>query len=327
MDHQHLGDATAHCCAECGKEGGATLKVCKSCMFAKYCNANCQRNHWKKHKKECKLRAAELHDEVLFKDPPAKEDCPICFLPMPFKLIACMTLPPATISSVPIHDYAVANEELVNKGTEQYYSCCGKSICGGCMHSFQKSGNAENCPYCKADRVNKTDEEAVEEMMRRVEVNDAGSIMFLGSYYHHGQLGLLRDQERAMELYARAADLGSSKAYYQLGCIYREGGDLKKAKIHYKAAAMAGHEDARYNLGTMEAQSGNVGRAVKHWIIAASGGHYKAMKNMLVAFNQGLTSRATIDATLTEYNNSCAEMRSEARDAYIWVHSDHAGER
>jgi TPR repeat protein len=102
---------------------------------------------------------------------------------------------------------------------------------------------------------------------------------------------------------------------------------LKKAKIHYKAAAMAGHEDARYNLGTMEAQSGNMGQAVKHWTIAASGGHYKAMKNMLVAFNQGLTSRATIDATLTEYNNSCAEMRSEARDAYIRVHSDHAGER
>jgi tetratricopeptide (TPR) repeat protein len=296
-------------------------------MFAKYYNANCQRNHWKKHKKECKLRAAELHDEALFKDPPAKEDCPICFLPMPFKLIACMTLPPATISSVPIHDYAVANEELVNKGTEQYYSCCGKSICGGCMHSFQKSGNAENCPYCKADRVNKTDEEAVEELMKRVEVNDADAMYVLGSYHSHGQLGLQQDRGKALELWKQAAALGSSHAHFHLGNEYRQGGDLKKAKIHYKAAAMAGHEDARYNLGTMEAQSGNMGQAVKHWTIAASGGHYKAMKNMLVAFNQGLTSRATIDATLTEYNNSCAEMRSEARDAYIRVHSDHAGER
>ena len=32
-------------------------------------------------------------------------------------------------------------------------------------------------------------------------------------------------------------------------------------------------------------------------------------------FNQGLTSRATIDSILTAYNNSCAEMRGEARDA------------
>jgi hypothetical protein len=80
------------------------------------------------HKKECKERAAELHDEALFKDPPAKEDCPICFLPMPTKLIACMTLPNATIMSVPIYDYAEANVELAQMGTA-YFSCCGKSIC------------------------------------------------------------------------------------------------------------------------------------------------------------------------------------------------------
>jgi TPR repeat protein len=82
---------------------------------------------------------------------------------------------------------------------------------------------------------------------------------------------------------------------------------------------MAGHEIARYNLGCMEAQSGNMERAVKHWKIAASAGEYNAMHNLLGAFNQGLTSRATIDATLTAYNNSCVEMRSEARDAAIRV--------
>jgi hypothetical protein len=42
--------------------------------------------YWPKHKKLCKQRAAELHDEALFKEPPPKEDCPICFLPMPGKL-------------------------------------------------------------------------------------------------------------------------------------------------------------------------------------------------------------------------------------------------
>ena len=78
---------------------------------------------------------------------------------------------------------------------------------------------------------------------------------------------------------------------------------------------MAGHEEARSNLGTMEALSGNMGQAVKHWMIAASAGNYAAMHNLLIAFNQGLTSRATIDSILTAYNNSCAEMRGEARDA------------
>jgi hypothetical protein len=79
------------CCADCGKEGGVSLKACKSCMLVKYCNPTCQRNHWSKHKKQCKERAAELRDEALFKHPPAKEDCPICFLPMPDKNILCLT--------------------------------------------------------------------------------------------------------------------------------------------------------------------------------------------------------------------------------------------
>ena len=76
---------TNSCCAECGKEeGGAiSLKMCRSCMDAKYCNAACQHKHWPMHKKDCKLRVAELRNEALFKDPLPKEDCSICFLPMP----------------------------------------------------------------------------------------------------------------------------------------------------------------------------------------------------------------------------------------------------
>ena len=60
-----------------------------------------------------------------------------------------------------------------------------------------------------------------------------------------------------------------------------------------------------------------MGRAVKHWTIAASAGHYDAMHNMLVAFNHGSVSRNAIDSTITAYNDSCVEMRSEARDAAI----------
>ena len=179
----------------------------------------------------------------------------------------------------------------------------------------------------QADRVNKTDEERVEEFIRRVEANDAASMYVLGSHYYHGKLGLLRDQGKAIELWKQAAVLGSSKARFELGIIYREGGDSKKGKFHLEAAAMAGEEVARYNLGNMELQSGNVERAVKHWTIAASAGNYLAMDNLLVAFNHGSTSRATIDSTLTAYNTSCAEMRSEARDAAIRAYIASIGAR
>ena len=180
-----------------------------------------------------------------------------------------------------------------------------------------QSGNIENCPFCKADHVNKTDEERVDELMKRVEVNDAGSMMVLGSYHSHGQLGLQQDRVKAMELWTRAAVLGSSQAHFHLGLHFHAGGDSKKAKFHYEAAAMAGDEASRYNLGCMDFNSGNVGRAVKHLKIAASAGHHKAMNALLIEFEKGSVSRDEIDSTLTDYNNSCAEMRSEARDAFI----------
>jgi hypothetical protein len=309
-----------NCCVECGKEegGAVSLKACKSCMRVKYCHAACQKKHWPKHKKECKIRAAELRDDALFKDPPPKEDCPICFLPMPAHLICYVSLPPATILSVPIYDYAVANEEVADNGTEQYFPCCGKSICGGCIHSFRKSGNTK-CPFCNAERMGKTDEEMVEDLMKRVAVNDAASICMLASKYNTGELGLVQDHVKAMELYVRAANLGDKNAHHNLGSIYHEGGDLKKAKFHYEAAAMAGNEEARCMMGFIEAKVGNMERAMKHWTIAASAGHYTAIHVLRLSFEGGAVSRESIDTTLAAYNSSCVEMRSEARDTYIRI--------
>ena len=315
-------DAIAHCCAECGEEGGVSLKSCKSCMQVRYCNAACQKNHWPMHKKECKLRAAELRDEALFKDPLAKEDCTICFLPMPQKLICCISLPPATLSSVPIYDFAKANEELQGKNTEHYFSCCGKNICKGCAHSFSKSGNIGKCPFCNSNRKGKTEEDNVVAIMKRVEANDAFSICMLAHHYHLGLRGVQQDHAKALELLTKAADLGCSKAHNNLAGVYYEGGALKKAKFHFEAAAMAGDEVARFNIGGMEARSGNVQRAVKHWTIAASAGCFRAMDSLIKFFKRGLVSRESIDSTLAAYNNSCKEMRSEARGAAIQLETD-----
>jgi TPR repeat protein len=209
-----------------------------------------------------------------------------------------------------------ANEELADEDMDVYYICCGKSICVGCVYSFHKSGNDDKCPFCNADQ-DKTDEEELEELMKRTAANDATSMCVLGTYYFHGQLGLLQDRNRAMELWKQAAELGSSKAHYNLGNEYHQRGDLKKAKIHFEAGAMAGHEGARNMLGNMEFESGKQERAVKHWIIAASAGDYGAMYNLQQSFEFGFVGRGVIDPTLTAYNTFCAKMRSEARNAHI----------
>ena len=311
---------TASCCADCGKkEGGGgdiSLKVCKACMGVRYCNAVCQRKHWATHKKQCKLRAAELRDEALFKDPPPKEDCPICFSPMPVSLISCVSLPAATVSSVPIHDYAITNKELAKEGMEECFVCCGKSVCKGCIHSCRESGTRK-CPFCNAYRCSKTNEEMADEIMKRVEANDAASICLLANYYNHGLNGYQQDLAKAIDFFTKAAELGFSEAHCQLGDIYHEGGDLKKAKFHFGAAAMAGHELARYNLGSLEYKSGKMEQAVKHWTIAASAGEYDAMHELRLSFEEGSVSKESINSTLAAYNNSCVEMRSEARDACI----------
>jgi TPR repeat protein len=110
---------------------------------------------------------------------------------------------------------------------------------------------------------------------------------------------------------------GEGDGTIYLGDIYFEGGDLKKAKFHFEAAAMAGDDVARFNIGSIEFNSGNIEQALKHWTIGASAGHYYAMYNLLIAMKKGDISRELVNSTLEAYNNSCAKMRSEDRDAYI----------
>ena len=68
-------------------------------------------------------------------------------------------------------------------------------------------------------------------------------------------------------------------------------------------------------------------RAVKHLTIASSAGCYSSMDNLRIAFEYGVISRESIDSTLAAYNSSCAEMRSEARDAYMRRLIDRISER
>ena len=68
--------------------------------------------------------------------------------------------------------------------------------------------------------------------MRRVDVNDAGAMYMLGNYYDYGTEGVQQDRGKAKELYARAAELGSSMAHFALARNYDAEGDSKKEKFH-----------------------------------------------------------------------------------------------
>ena len=62
---------SVQCCASCGiaEIDDIKLKNCDDCDLVKYCCDTCQGDHRSQHKEECEKRAAELHDEILFKQP------------------------------------------------------------------------------------------------------------------------------------------------------------------------------------------------------------------------------------------------------------------
>ena len=52
-----------------------------------------------------------------------------------------------------------AHKQLEDETMEEYYPCCGKSICKGCCYSCCKSGNNKKCPFCYSNRSSETDYE------------------------------------------------------------------------------------------------------------------------------------------------------------------------
>ena len=124
-------------------------------------------------------------------------------------------------------------------------------------------GNVKKCPFCNSDRASIIYEKTAEEIRKRVEANDAGAIYMLARHYYHGHGCFEPDHAKAIDLFNRSANLGFSKAHSRLGYLYREVGDLKKAKFHsVRPLALTGHEEASCNLGVLDANSGNIGRAV-----------------------------------------------------------------
>jgi len=287
-------------CANCGKEGDDVNNICNKCKLVKYCNAACKKKHRHKHKKDCEEhlrlaaeRAAKLHDEQLFKQPPPEEDCPICFLPLP----------------------------SLEWGT-RYKTCCGKMICSGCVYApvYDNQGNKvdnKKCPFCRIPSPS-TDEEIDERYKKRMLLNDPIAIYNQGNYYRDGRNGFSHDHVKALELYHRAAELGYYDAYVCIGASYNIGRgvevDKMKAKHYYELAAMGGNEVARCNLGKIEANLGNFDRALKHFMIAVRGGWSGSLVVIKDMYSKGWATKEDYTKALQLYQTYLGEIKSPQRD-------------
>ena len=286
---------TLSLCANCGKgeESSGELKLCTACKMVKYCSRDCQKAHRPQHKKECKKRAAELHDEALFEQPPPQlEDFPICFMRMP----------------------------SLHTG-RRFKSCCGKFICSGCVHAVQitrpDSHDIPICPFCRTPTP-MSDEKIMDMLKNLMEVGDAQAICNCGCHYAEGSYGLTKDWEKALELWHQAGELGCTKAYYSIGIAYCNGNgverDEKKATHYWELAAMGGDENARHNLGAYENNAGNFGRAIKHYMIAVGCGDNLSLNKIKQLYSKGNATKDDYAKSLKAYQAYLDDIKSDDRD-------------
>ena len=163
-------------CGSCGKEGNSEdMNTCNKCKAVKYCNAACKKKHRSKHKKACERRAAELHDEKLFKEhPPSEEECPICMISLP-----------------------------INVNRSVFKLCCGKIICNGCMYAMEVSEETKDfCAFCRKPPPN-SDEENLKRTKNLVDKGNAEAFNHLAGLYSHGFNGLTQDYQKANELWLK----------------------------------------------------------------------------------------------------------------------------
>ena len=282
------------CCASCGIAEIDDIKLmpCDGCDLVKYCGDDCKNNHKSQHEEACKQRAAELRDELLFKQPESTHmgDCPICCLPLSLD---------------------------VNKSI--MYTCCSKLICNGCnmanrKREFEAVGLQFTCPFCREPAFI-TEEEADKLRMKRIEANDPVAMVQEGmKQYESG------DFNRAFEHFTKAVALGDTAAHYRLAWLYQNGKGVEKDELKYihhaEEAAIGGHPRARYNLGAHECSNNDdLERAMKHWIISAKQGDDLSIKALIKAFKHGFIEKDDLAAAFRAHKAAVDATKSPQRKA------------
>ena len=288
------------CCASCGiaEVDNVKLKPCDGCDLdlARYCSDECQQDHWPEHEAKCTERAAELRDELLFRQPESSHlgDCPICCLPLGLSLGFSTDLSKTAI-----------------------YPCCSTWICKGCAYANDLRQRREKmqgtCPFCRHPHP-KTMEEVEKKLMKRVAANDPDAMRQIGFMRFGG-----KEYNAAFEYFTKAAELGDADGHFLLSFAYGEGLGVEKDEerelYHLEEAAIRGHPSARYNLGNHEARNERFERAVKHYIIAANLGFNDSTTVLKEYYKNGHVSKEDFAAALRAHQAAVNATKSPQREA------------
>eukprot|EP00984_Skeletonema_dohrnii_P001265 scaffold393_cov158-Skeletonema_dohrnii-CCMP3373.AAC.6 len=281
-------------CASCGvaeEVDDIKFTECSDYDLVRHCSDACQREHTPQHQQECKKRADQLRDELLFKQPESSHlgDCPICMIPL-----------------------------SIDQTKASTWTCCSTVICKGCVYVNGLREREEklqhSCPFCrKPTPTPPTAEQCDKQTMKRVAANDPVAMNRKGmQQYEKG------DYRSAFEYYTKAAELGDVDAQFNLAGLYEFGKGVEKdggKVIHYlEEAAIGGHASARHILGLIE-WNGSTERALKHFIIAAKLGDNDSIKMLMDAFKNGLVSKDDLASALRAHQAAVDATKSPQREA------------
>ena len=287
-------DSNTISCSTCGKQQTKEFKLKKcTCRTKHYCNEQCQKKEYKKHKKEClrlvkerkkKKNGPNKKDgskDSKKKTPEPKheaedkEDCPICTDALPRLSIAFTRL-----------------------------TCCGKGLHDKCAKDLlsNKSMTREQkntCIMCRAKCIAKGPKEDIERLRGWVKKGKAWAMASLAQRYKDG-VGVRHSDKKAIELYEMAAKRGQASAQYNLGQYYRHGmhgltQSPKRALEYLTLSAEQGYAEAQLRLGAMyykgEGIKTSYSKAREWWtkaVKAAAQGNENAIDGLKVLDQEGL---------------------------------------
>ena len=263
----------------------------------------------RKRRDKVQMDGASVVDE-----PPPRPECDICMVPLPIK--GCFVT---------------------------YMTCCGKTLCCGCMHTNKLTITKTNkkriekakkehmppprlleevCPFCRMElpgNDERCDRQNLDRVQKRVEMEDPESVFVMAGYYKNGDYGLSPDEGKYLELLHQAASLGSANARFLLGDLYSPGvlsvyRGASIARAYFQAAAKSGHVLARHCFGKLEDDTGNKQTAVLHWRISAAAGHKPSVDELIKCFQKGLLSKESLEDSIRAKHEACQAIRSEGRD-------------
>lgn len=216
----------------------------------------------------------------------------------------CWLKKAARIGYAPAH-YELGNFYYIGYGIEanmseafHYYQCAA-------LQGHADAANNLADMYLNGESTDVDEQQALKWFFEAADRGIAEAMFTLGLMHEKG-LGTAVDTERAYQFYKQSAEHGYEDGQYYMGMIHLEGlleREMSEAEAirWFLAAAKQFHVDAIFNLGYIYEQARESKKAIHYYKQAALLGDYQAKCNLADIYNDGvLVAKNTEEASKWE---------------------------